>query len=164
MHRQFYGYHMKQQYLSIIVLSQVLCVALLGMSFSSCNHKGEQLETCVDSFAQSYFRWQFRKAMNSCDMASYPWLRFVASQITQNDVDSLRAQKGDVDCSLGRIQLLTSSAAIVDVQVANFFSMDSLGKVSLVKKEMTFGIPATLHDGIWRVSLRNILQPKKEEH
>ena len=71
--------------------------------------------------------------MNSCDTASYRWLRFVASQVTQDDVDSLRKLKRDVACSLGSTRFLNDSMAIVDVRVTNFLRMDSLGSVTLVE-------------------------------
>lgn len=146
-----------------MVLSCALSGSLLGMSFSSCSRESEQLETCVDSFAQSYFRWQFREAMNSCDTTSYRWLRFVASQVTQDDVDSLRGMKGDVTCSMGSAHVVNDSMAIVEVRVAHFLRMDSLGRVTLTERQITYGIPATFHDGLWRVSLREVPKPSRED-
>lgn len=145
-----------------MLFGMVLYGMLLGIPLSSCTRKNQQLESCVDSFAQSYFRWRFSKAMNSCDTASYRWLSFVASQVTQADLNSLRDQKKDLTCSLGNTHFPNDSMAIVDVRVSNFLHMDSLGSVTFVEKETVYGIYATLHDGFWKVSLRKIPKPKKE--
>lgn len=145
-----------------MLFGMVLYGMLLGIPLPSCTRKNQQLESCVDSFAQSYFRWRFSKAMNSCDTASYRWLSFVASQVTQADLNSLRDQKKDLTCSLGNTHFPNDSMAIVDVRVSNFLHMDSLGSVTFVEKETVYGIHATLHDGFWKVSLRKIPKPKKE--
>ena len=119
---------------------------------------------CHGSFKlRPYFRWRYSKAMNSCDTASYRWLRFVASQVTQDDVDSLKKLKRDVACSLGNIRFLNDSMAIVDIRVTNFLRMDSLGSVTLVEKETNYGILVTQHEGFWKVSLREVPKPKQRE-
>lgn len=154
---------MKHQPFFSIFFSVVLCILLLGMPLSSCTAKGEQLETSVDSFAQHYFRWQFQKAVRNCDSESYRWVSYVASQVTQADVDSLRELNGDINCSLGGTHLLNDSMAIVEVEVSHFLRMDSLGRTTLVEQKMTYGIPATLKNGFWRVSLREVPKPKEED-
>lgn len=154
---------MKRRCFFITILSWALGGCLLGMSFYSCSHENEQLETCVDSFAQSYFRWKFHHAINSCDTTSHRWLRYVASQVTQNDVDCLKGMTGDVSCSLVRTHMLNDSMAIVEIQVVNFLRMDSMGCVTLVEKESTYGIPTTLRDGLWRVSLRAVPEPSEKD-
>ena len=151
---------MKQQAFFFTVLPLALWGVSLCMSVSSCTPQGDQLETCVDSFAQSYFRWQFQRATSNCDTLSRRWLSYVASQVTQDDVDSLRNMKTDVKYTLGSTSLSNDSTAIVDVQVSHFLSMDSLGQVTIVEKQVTYGIPATFHDGYWRVSLREVPHPK----
>ncbi len=154
---------MKHQRFFTILLSAVLCSLLLGVPFSSCTSKGEQLETCVDSFAQAYFRWQFLKAVRNCDAESYRWISFVASQVTQADVDSLRERRDDIDCTIGNAHLLNDSMAVVEVDVSHFLRMDSLGRATFVEQKSTYCIPAILRNGFWRVSMREVLRPKKND-
>jgi len=146
----------------IIFLSLAFWATEFCVSCSSCSDKEEQLKTSVDSFSQAYFGWRLLKAISYSDASSERWLRFVASQITQDDIDSLRGQVGNVSCSLGKVHVLNDSMAIVDVHVANFFRMDSLGSISRVDEVVTYEIPVAFHNGFWKVSLLEVPKPSKD--
>lgn len=92
---------MRHMFFLTTLLLAVFCCFLLILPFSSCANSDKQLTSCADSFAQSFFRWQFQKSSTYCDESSQRWLRYMASQVTQDDIDSLKATESDVECTLG---------------------------------------------------------------
>lgn len=150
---------MQHPFRSMWMISVSLLCSFSVRLFSSCGHEESQVEACADSFAYYYFRWQFQKAMNCCDSSSYRWLRFAASQVTQRDVDSLRALKGDVTCSVNDVHFINDSVAAADVRVSNFLTMDTMGQTSLTSNETRFDIPMAYRNGVWKVHLRGLPIP-----
>lgn len=150
---------MKHLFFLTTLLFAVMCGFLLVMPFSSCANSDMQLTVCADSFAQSFFRWQFQKSSSYCDAASQRWLRYIASQVTQDDVDSLKAMESDVKCSLGGFSLENDSVASIEVHVSNYYRMDSLDKVTLVKDESEYKFQMVRTNGLWLVRLQGFPQP-----
>src|SRR5574344_1276584 len=75
----------------------------LLMLLNGCNgHQGSesQLKELADSFSNAYFNWQFKRAVPYVSNSSVVWLRYAASQVHQEDVDSLRKKAQGASCEI----------------------------------------------------------------
>lgn len=151
---------------SFMAIAAVAATALGGISLcAGCgSHEGDegQLREGVDSFATYYYNWHFDRALRFCTPSSEPWLRFMASNVTQEDVDSLRAGEEDATVEVTGIAYHgEGDSATVSVSVANFLQMDSLGKAPHRVNEATFCLPAVIHGGKWKVRMDSPLRSGK---
>ena len=68
------------------------------LSLTSCNKNNEdqaleEITETVDEFAEHYFKFDLNGTVKTCTPESKKWLSFLASNIRQEDIDILKAQK-----------------------------------------------------------------------
>lgn len=147
---------MKQIHISIF-----LFVCALLVDFSSCGQDNEEeLHETADSFAVAYFNYQFVKAVKYATPESRQWLSYIASQVSQEDVDSLRNMEQGAECETGHIAA-NDSIATVEVSVRNFMDMDSIGKGPHMVEQARFRLPLVYRNNKWMVDLKDILRREK---
>lgn len=129
-------------------------IALL-FAVASCGNDGkEELSATVDSFSVAYFNWQFRRALPYADAASARWLSYAASQVGEDDVDSLRAMEQGAETEITNLQIHDGdSTAVATVRVRNFLAMDSIGEAPHVEQNKTFRLSVARRGGKWKVVL-----------
>lgn len=127
--------------------------ASLFVSCGSCFHREED-GACeaVDSFSAAYFNWQFGKAIHYVDGGSERWLVYAASQVTQEDIDSLRAMPEGASVEVKDVAY-GDSLAMATVEVSNFLAFDSIGKAPHVVGKATYKLPVRRAGGHWKVVL-----------
>lgn len=144
------------------VAATAFASTFLCMGCSSHEGDEDQLREDADSFAIYYYNWHFDRALKFCTPNSEPWLRFMASNVTQEDVDSLRAKEEDATVQVNAITYHgDGDCATVSVSVANFLQMDSLGKAPHRIEAATFSLPAVIHEGRWKVRMDSPLRSER---
>ena len=63
---------------------------LLAACQSSILKQEQEAEECALRFAQSYYQFELDEALNYCTEDSRPWVVWLASNISQTDIDSIR--------------------------------------------------------------------------
>jgi hypothetical protein len=142
-----------------------LILFILGsMLLYSCGKTGEeQLVETVDSFSNTYFNWQFHRAVAYCTPDSKRWLSYMASQVDQGDIDILRSQAKSAKAEVVRVNVLDGdSVARVEVKVSNFLSMDTIGAEGKIEEEARFIISAKFVDNQWKVWLTAPLRAERD--
>lgn len=130
---------------------------LVVFMFSCGNSEKSELRSTVDSFSVAYFNWQFQRAKRYSDNQSLIWLRYAASQVNQEDVDSLKAMKEGAAIKIKDINISDDeNSAVATVEVRNFLSMDSIGRAPHIINKATFQIPAKHRNGQWKISLKGL--------
>ena len=135
---------------------------ILQWCFFSCGHihQSDSAEACVDSFSQYYFNWQFQRSMPFVTPTSQKWLRYVASQVQQDDVEQLRNMPQGATYKIINVDTEDGdSVAVSHVLVRGFLCMDTIGKKSHVIDEVTYEIKLFHQGGKWLVNLDEL--PKK---
>lgn len=130
---------------------------LLSMlyGFSSCRDGEEsKLNDVVKSFSEAYFNWRFADALPYTDESSRCWLSFAASQVTQEDVDSLRAMSYGAMCRLEEVVVDEGdTTAVAVVHVSGFMALDSIGKPRRVVPDAEYKLCLVLRGSEWKVRL-----------
>lgn len=147
---------MKTYIFSHLAIASLVTVITLFVSCSSCfHHEEDGACEAVDSFSTAYFNWQFGKAIHYVDDGSARWLRYAAAQVTQEDVDSLRAMPEGASVEVEDV-VYGDSLAMATVEVSNFLAFDSIGKAPHVVGKAAYKLPVRRADGHWKVVLEGL--------
>lgn len=131
---------------------------LISMLIISCGNEADnEPRTVVDSFACAYFNWRFKEAMPYVTFQSREWLRFAASQVDSDVIDSLRAMEFAASVEVVDIDVIGDSTALANILVKDFLVLDSIGKQPHKEAERNFKIPVSLEGNHWRVKLTHML-------
>lgn len=142
-----------------------LAVLLLGtISVSSCSHEEkEDVETMVDSFATDYFNWRFFRLKRYVTEESSPCLRYLSSQVNQEDIDTLRSLPEGAKVEVDEIEYMDDAdSATATVTVHNYLKMNFLGEVGTFTEKSSFLIPLKKKHGVWKICLNSPLRERKE--
>lgn len=143
---------------SLIVLSLVLLTNCVQ------NKSSEQLlGERVDSFATAFFNYQFKAAARYVDKASEKWLQYAATNVTQEDVDLLRAQKEGAAVNIDDILFTDPQETTAEIHITarHFLWHDSIGKPGSVINEGKFKFKAYLEEGHWDIRMEGLPQNEK---
>lgn len=146
--------HNFQKMMKLLICCSVILV--ITMTISCGDGKRNTPEMVVDSFAVAYFNWRFKDAEPYVTYQSRKWLRFAASQVDSEDVDSLRAMEFAAAAEVDDIVEIDDSTALANVTIKNFIVMDSIGMHPRKETERKFEIPVAMEGNYWKVKLTHL--------
>lgn len=146
---------MNKLHLAAVFLTLPLFFSLLSTSCGS--NDGDELHNVVDSFATRYFNWQFPASVRFVTDDSKKWLSYAASQVTQEDVDSLRAMVEGAKIEIEEIEE-EGDTAKARVKVDDYLEMDTIGGTPRMVSEDTYILLLVRENGIWKIHLNE--QPR----
>lgn len=146
------GFHVK-----IVVAFVVgsISFAVLSSCGSRFNDGESGLREAVDSFSIAYFNWRFKDAAKYVDQGSMPWLDYAASQVSQEDVDSLKAMVEGASVEVKDVEG-SGSYRVATVEARGFLSFDSIGRPPRIVYKATFQLPVNKVGESWKVVLRSL--------
>ena len=121
----------------------------------------EQLREAVDSFAVSYFNYDFMKARRFCTEESEKWLQYAASNVHQADIDILREQEEAASVNIEDLTITGDSTARVRISVHHFLRMDTIGKAGRMTDEATYALKAMIRQGKWYIRMEDLPRSEK---
>ena len=137
--------------------------AVLLPLFCSCSQSDDvsPWEQAVESFSVAYFNWDYPKAASYATDGSLPWLRYAASQVTQEDVELLnaKAEQATVEV-MPDVEMVSDSCVVAMVLVRNFLEMDSIDRQPVLREEATFRLETVMKNDRWAVHLTSL--PRSE--
>lgn len=138
-----------------LALAALFALALLP----SC-HSGEQQQEAAQaaqSFANAFFNYDFRSSMQFATPESRRWISFLASNITQDDLNTINAMNEEASCATPEITLLddTTATARLSLQTETWLGKDS---VDLTSGDVSTVLQLRKRDGVWLVHLTEIPQ------
>ena len=137
------------------LLMAFLCLALSGCQEAETSPE-ERATALAADFADAYFNYDFKKARRMATPESEKWLRFAASNVTQEDVDLLNAQEEDATVLAEAYERTSDSTVVVTVSVRNFLSKDSLGSVGMMTDEAEFRLTTVQRGGDFLVRMEGL--------
>lgn len=122
---------------------------------ASCSYREEKaIEQSVVGFAQNYFNLRYQKALNACTPESEKWVRFKATNITQEDVDVYNSKRDTAECDVESIDLDDDKATAI-VEVRNFLNCDSIGKPASICPNAKFKLELKKQGEKWMVDVQS---------
>ena len=138
---------------------------LAALVFGGCQeHDGseDQLQECVDSFAVYYYNWHLDKAARFCTADSRQWLQFAASNVHQEDLDTLHNKAEDAQVEIGDISQTDDNSATAEIHVSDFLQMDTIGQPPTLVDEADFTLQLVMEQGKWRVRMEGLPRSGKQ--
>lgn len=125
----------------------------------SCHSEEQQQEAAqvVQSFANAFFNYDFRSSMQFATPESRQWISFLASNITQDDLNTINAMNEEASCATPEITLIddTTATARLSLQTETWLGKDS---VDLTRGDVSTVLQLRKRGGVWLVHLTEIPQ------
>ena len=147
------------------VLVTFVCSLLMTAACESHSAGSEkQMMLALDSFTVSYYNWQYHRAQRFCTPESEPWLKFAASQVTQEDVELLRKET-EATYEVRSIEFINDSSALANITVFDFLQPDSIGQPPhhVDKADFTLRIVLPASEKKWKIELTQLPRPEKNK-
>lgn len=159
------GLHSKMRHKTICIASFLVGTLLITTSCENHADGSErQMMLALDSFAVSYYNWQYHRALRFCTSESEPWLKFAASQVTQEDIELLH-QEAMATYEVQSIDYADDTTAYANITVFNFLQPDSIGRQPHHIDKADFWLRMTLPaaEGKWKVDLTQLPRSEKNK-
>ena len=141
----------------------VLFVAALCF-LTACSHTETDSDATVkeqaEKFAEAYFNYDFGKAHRFATPESKKWLRFAASNVTQEDIDLINATSNKISVVATDCHHQDDSTTCVRVIVYNAVLKDDLGRPAHTATEAEFVLTLVNREGDYLVKMDGL--PRNE--
>jgi predicted lipid-binding transport protein (Tim44 family) len=139
-------------------------IALMGLTACTEMHSAhnERVEKCANAFAEAYFNYDFMAARELVTPESEKWLRFAASNMTQEDIDMLNASSVAATTEVSDITTVDDSTAIATIKVKDFLQKDSIGRAGKMVDEAQFELTVIKRDKQYFVRMEGLPRSEKQ--
>ena len=137
----------------------ILTIAVTFFSCGADKHKESERETAENTAlaaAQSIYTLRYKEAMKHCTASSVNELKYMASILTQTDIDVLNNSEKPLLVSIDDFEWKSEdsdSAATVSIVVENFLQLDSINRNGEIKDKATIRYQLVKEADGWKVDL-----------
>jgi hypothetical protein len=123
----------------------------------------QQAESTALAFGEAFFNYDFEQAGKLVTPESMKWLRFVASNLNEDDLRVLNSREGAADVELSESVMADDTTCNVRLLVSNYMSTDSIGKPGVVHEDQeAVTVRVVLREKQWKVRMEGL--PRSERH
>ena len=115
----------------------------------------------AEQWAEAYFNDDFHEAIKHATPDSEDWLRYAASNATNEDLQLLDATPATVTADDG-FPIANDTLRVVTLHVNNYLENTALGSSAKQVKEGTFRVNVVKHDGEWLVKMEGLPQSERQ--
>lgn len=126
---------------------------------TSCQLGEEQKEVSVaaENFGNAFFNYNYRFAQQLSTPESMKWIKFVASNLTQDDLNAINATTSEAVCATQKVNLTSDTTATVCLDIQNASWIATEGMI-IDEGTATTQLNLRKRDGTWQVHLTEIPQ------
>lgn len=123
----------------------------------SCgSDKKEQVNDVAEAFAKEYFNWHYCEAMPYVTAESSEQMKFLASNVTEDDVQMLRSMESGAEIKIEDCNITDGdSVAYVNVTIDNFCHADTIGRAASLHESANATLMLKHRDDKWQVVVSN---------
>ncbi len=136
-----------------LITTTVAFMAACTSQFSSSQNKAGHAAT---AFAEAYFNYDFAKATELTTPETAKWLRFAASNITQENINELNKRNEGAGVTLTDCEELSDTLCEAVVEVDNYMAIDSIGGPGVFRDGGVFRLTVVERDGRWMVRMEGL--------
>ena len=140
-----------------------LFLLLTTVFIASCSFSPDgddaALEVATD-WAEAYFNCDFHDAAEYATEESGKWLRFAASNTTEQDLQTI-AGKATATAD-DYFTVANDTLRVVTLHVRNFLKPVALGSPAQLQEEGTFLVTVVKRDGKWKVRMEDLPRSEKQ--
>ena len=149
----------------MIPMKKILCLTALASALAACQGGGRQdgeaqAADVARQFAEAYVQLDLHRASSLCTPESRWWMSFLASNLTQADLDVYNAQPQAATAQAEGLTMLSDTTARASLSVSGCLLLDSLGHSARVAEEARLTLTLVRRDARWLVSLQGLPRPQ----
>ena len=114
----------------------------------------------AQSWAEAYFNCDYHDAEQYITTESQKWLRFAASNTTEQDLQLLQAH--DVTIETTDDTVCNDTLHVVTLQVSNYLAPTALGDSVAIASQGVFQVTVVKRDGQWQVRMEGLPRSEKQ--
>ncbi len=114
--------------------SLVLLLSSTSLLLLSCeSDTKEQVNDAAEGFAKEFFNWHYCEAMPYVTAESAEYMKFLATNVTEDDVQMLRSMESGAEINVENCNITDGdSVAYVDMTIENFCHADTIGRPAIL--------------------------------
>lgn len=143
------------------IKSFVAVAMILLIACSSSSDVDESIRKNAVAFADSYFNLDFHAALDLSTSESRKWICYVASNVSEADLEVLRSYGHAATVNIDRVDVLGDTTAVAKLSVGGFLCTDSIGRPGHIVDEATFSLSMVRRGDRWLVRMASPLQSEK---
>ncbi|MCR5365388.1 MAG: hypothetical protein K6E67_04505 [Prevotella sp.] len=140
-----------------------LFLLLSAAIMASCNigQEGDDVALSVATdWADAYFNCDFHEAASYATAESEQWLRFAASNTTEQDLQTVKG--GATATADDYFTVANDTLRVVTLHVRNFLKPVAVGEPAQLQEEGTFLVTVVKRDGKWKVRMEGLPRSEKQ--
>ena len=141
------------------LLFSFLTVVLM-MSCNTGFNGDDEAKGTATQWAEAYFNCDFKDAANYTTPESERWLRFAASNTTEEDLKLLNG--GATASAEEYFTVANDTLRVVTVTVRNFLNATAVGAPAEIQQEGTFLVTVVYRNGEWKVRMEGLPRNEKQ--
>lgn len=140
---------------------------LIGLAvISACSERDKEdmsgAESNILHFAEAYFNYDFQQASELITPESRQWIRFAASNLSQDDIDILNHRESETTVELGEISIINDTTISARITVENYYKTDSIERpVTATDEVEVFTLTAVKREKEWLVRMEDLPRSEK---
>lgn len=142
------------------LLSQFL---LLFFSLCSCDSQSREkalVKEVADDFASAYFNLDLKKAYSLCDSVSGRWIKFYASNLTEQDLEVWRNNPEGASHEVKEVRLLSDTSAVVVCEARGYLLIEGVDQPATIAESGVFNLSLVKSGDRWLVRMASL--PRSE--
>lgn len=136
----------KTRYFFLTLLFASLCLSCTN------NSAHGQAEDVAEAFAENYFNWHLKECKNLVTPESAKMLSYIASNVTEADIDMLHSLEEDATVEVTNCELENDTIGLAEVSVFNALLRDTIGTAAKKHAEAMTTL-RLVKRGKWQVDL-----------
>ena len=148
------------------IFSATLLLATIISFMSSCQRisNSNDITIVADSFATNFYNWRLAKAFKYCTAESKTQISYLASNISEEDVELINKKNEDASIEITNTEMLEGGLkARISMKIYNSFKMKDINSDVQLNKERDVTINLIKTNEGWKVDLTTLKEtPAKE--
>ena len=138
----------------------------LAFLLNSCQLTDANSSEAVDkpllAWAEAYFGFDYKEALDYMTPESEKWIRFAASNITEKDVSYINEHNQEAKVEIvDRYMMAGDTTCSARIRVSDFVQLGFIGEDSKVIDQAEYQVTLVNRDGKWLVRMEGPLQSGK---
>lgn len=149
---------MKYYLLSFLVFLLTGCQLIDGKSENA-------VDESLENWADAYFNFHYQDALEYTTPESEKWIRFAASNITEQDVDFIKKQDKNAHVIIiDRHIMAGDSTCSARIRVSNYVQLGGMGQESKQIDNAEFQVILVNRNGKWLVRMEGLPRNEMQSH
>lgn len=141
----------------------IICLLIFGSCTKHYQSEDEEnIISVTDQFASNYFNFKLKEAIPLCTPESEKWIRFMASNIFQEDIDVINNNTKSTTHETDEVNYVNDTLATVKCDAYNVFKIDTIGHPGRISEHEVYNINVVKRDGKWLIKMEGPLQSEKQ--